>query len=88
MGAVPVGSARSSGTRSGGRLGWVLAALVVIVLVAIAAYYVLASGYRSPGTPYSTSAPATGAPAAPLTTSAPAPTAPAAPGVPAPPRYP
>jgi hypothetical protein len=71
-------------------LGWVLAALVLIALAAIIAYYAMAGGYRSPATPYSTSvpAPASGAPAAPIRTSAPAPAAPAAPGVPAPPRYP
>jgi hypothetical protein len=70
MGTLNVHSTRSAG---GGVWQAMAIALAVLIVAALAAYYVFGVGSQnySPGTPYNTGAPVTGAPA----------TAPAAPTV-------
>lgn len=62
MGTIDVQRARATG---GGVWQAVTIALAVIIIAALAAYYAFGVGAPnySPGTPYGTSAPATGAPA-------------------------
>jgi hypothetical protein len=91
MARVQVSPARSTTAPAhrGGIGGWILAGIVAVVL-AIAAYVVVAGGGTRYNAPATTPAPATAAPANAPGAPAPAPAAPAPQmsAAPAPPRYP